>query len=130
MPTKPGHIHWNALDKTALVAASAFYNTVLGRDIVPLAASGTHGYLIRKDGETPAGACSLASPGFEVMPSHWFTHVGVADLDAALAAVDAAGGTVVRPAIAVQTAGWFGVIQDLIGAFLDLIQTEGNFAEA
>lgn len=128
MPTKTGHIHWNELNTTDPEAAAAFYKTVLGWDIVPVAEGETKGWLIRKDGDTVGGAFSLQGPGFEGMPSHWFTYVAVADVDAALAETERAGGTVMRPAITIPSAGRFGVIKDPTGAFLGLIEPEGGVA--
>ena len=128
MTTPHGHFHWNELNTRDIEAASKFYGAVLGWEFKQVGAEGVAGWLIQKDGETLGGAFSLDGPDFEGMPSHWFTYIAVEDVDAAIARVEEAGGTLTRPAFDVPTAGRIAVIQDPAGAYIALIQPAAGVA--
>jgi predicted enzyme related to lactoylglutathione lyase len=60
------------------------------------------------------------------VPPFWTVYVTVADADATLAAADAAGGTIVVPAMDVLDAGRMGMFQDSVGSFIAVWQPHAH----
>ncbi len=128
LPMAHGKIHWNELNSTDPGRAADFYEAVLGWKTEQVVDGETSGWLIRQNGAIVGGMFSLDGPGFEGIPSHWFTYVSVDDLDQALVSVENAGGAIARPAKSVP-AGRMAVIQDPTGAYLALIEPLSNSEE-
>lgn len=96
-------------------AAVAFYGGVMGWDMAgpgPLAGGGRF-YVARLRGLDVAGIGS--APGPDVTTA-WLTSIAVADVDAALESVVAAGGSVVMGAFDAAPAGRGAVVADPAGA--------------
>ena len=60
----------------------------------------------------------------EGLPAQWLMYVVVADLDQALAAVPARGGTVLRQRTSMGSHGDYGVVRDPAGAVLAVFQAK------
>ncbi|HMS11538.1 MAG TPA: VOC family protein [Microthrixaceae bacterium] len=73
-------------------------------------------------GRAVAGLGPKVTPG----PPLWTTYITVDSLDATLAAVVEAGGTIVMPAMDVMDAGRMAIFQDPAGAFCSLWQPLGH----
>ena len=94
-PAKAGHVRWNELMSDEPAAALAFYGRHFGwsvggaMDMGPL---GTYTF-VEHEG-TGIGAIMPRMPGVPV--SCWTFYIGVANIDAAMAAVKAGGGQVLK----------------------------------
>ena len=88
---EPGSVCWNELLTSDVSAAKAFYGALLGW-AAETADYGAQAYtMFTLDGAPVAGGMALPADG--VLP-HWAVYFAVADADAAVAAAEAAGGTV------------------------------------
>lgn len=117
MQTKQGDIHWNELMTRDPAAARAFFEKTLGWTFIQDPMGPELPYLIAMNGgERPVcGIFEMDGPEFDGMPSHWMTYFAVDDVDAATAAVTAAGGKVMRPAFDVPQVGRIAIIADPTG---------------
>lgn len=119
-----GLFGWADLVTTDVDAAKAFYGGLFGWDFedipTPMGSSYT---MCSLDGATVAGI-GPQPPGMaeQGVPSMWNSYVLVEDLDATCAAVSAAGGAVVMPAMDVMTAGRMAMVADPSGAVVGLWQ--------
>jgi predicted enzyme related to lactoylglutathione lyase len=115
----PGTPSWVDIG-TDVEPAKAFYTGLFGwsaMDAGPPEETGGYGFFM-KDGKLVAGYGPQQNPG----PPAWSTYVSVADADAIVGKVQAAGGTVVVPPMDVMTAGRMAVFQDQQGAFFSVWQ--------
>lgn len=118
---------WYELMSTDPAAAAAFYSRVVGWKVVDagmpmpysLLGVGEHhvGGLMGMPQDAPAG-----------MPPVWTGYVGVADVDAAAARFQAAGGQICRPAEDIPGVGRFAVVSDPQGATLCLYTDKSGSA--
>jgi predicted enzyme related to lactoylglutathione lyase len=98
----PGTAYWNELSTDHLDAAKAFYARLLGwsYDTVPMPDGP---YVVAKAGEEmTAGLMAIPMAG---MASQWVPYFAVADIDATLAEVEAAGGKAMTPITEVAGVG-------------------------
>lgn len=119
MENAPAHgvFVWNELNTRDIDAAKAFYTATLGWAYERMPIEGDGEYCIIKIGDTRVGGIFvLAGPEFEGIPDHWFAYVAVDDVDARLAAVEGAGGAVLRPPFDVPGVGRIAVVRDSVGA--------------
>ncbi len=114
MTTPTGKFVWFELVTTAPAKAEAFYGEVLGWKTSSMS-MGTESYTLINNRAAPIGGL-IAAEGKS--PSHWISYVAVDDVDAALARVTKAGGTVASPAFDVPTIGRMAEIADPQGARL------------
>ena len=116
---EPGGLVWEDLRSSDPAAAQAFYRAVFGYELEPLEMAGPDYSTFRLPEETsPLGGMG------DLMGSdspHWLVYFGSADADAALAAVEAHGGTVTTPAFD-SPFGRMGGAQDPWGAQFWLAQ--------
>ena len=92
-PGRTGHCHWNELATTDQEAALAFYAHRFGwqrGDAMPMGEMGDYRFITHHG--TPLGAVMRRMP--DGPPPAWNFYFGVADIDAAAAAVWGAGGTI------------------------------------
>ncbi|MCK0207017.1 VOC family protein [Starkeya koreensis] len=88
---------WNELNTRDIAAAKAFYGATLGWSFEPMPIEGRADYCIIRQGDTRVGGIFvLGGPEFDGVPEHWFSYIAVDDVDARAAAVDSAGGAVLR----------------------------------
>ena len=117
MSTLQGAWVWYELMTPDPDAAKIFYEAVVGWSITPpsLQTNG-YGFIANADGGMTGGVLGLtggmlaggARPG-------WLGYVGVDDCDAALTAIEAAGGKVLMPATDVPGAGRIAMVADCCG---------------
>jgi predicted enzyme related to lactoylglutathione lyase len=108
---------WHELMTTDLPAAQRFYADVAGWTIEDAAMPGMTYLLGRTGGDMVAGLMGL--PSTDAAPG-WLGYVGVENVDATAAALDAAGGTVHRPPEDIPGVGRFAVVADPQGAVFAL----------
>jgi predicted enzyme related to lactoylglutathione lyase len=122
-----GALSWNEAMTADSAAARQFYGTVFGFRFDELGAEAGGGddmdYTTFSTGGNPLGGLGGAQEG---MPTGWLTCFGVADTDAAVATVEARGGTVVMPAMDTPF-GRFAVVADPWGARFEVM---GPLAES
>jgi len=94
---EPGGLSWEDLRSSDPDASKAFYAEVLGWDYTPLEMAGPDYATFHHPGdEAPLGGLG-GMMGMEGFPSHWIVYFGVADVDAAVAHVEAHGGHILSP---------------------------------
>jgi predicted enzyme related to lactoylglutathione lyase len=92
---EPGALSWNELVTTDAPAARGFYGQVFGWGYEQIGDGETFDYTTVMLGERAVAGIMQMGPDFPAgTPSHWMTYFAVADADAAVEAVVAAGGTV------------------------------------
>ena len=119
---KPGTIGWVDLTVDDAPLLRDFYARVAGWKPEPVSMGGYDDFSMMhpKTGMPVAGVCHRRGPN-ELLPPVWMIYIIVADLDASLAEVEAAGGKVAkRPAKAGP--GSMAVIQDPSGVYSALYQ--------
>ncbi len=116
---------WTDLATPDPVAAKAFYAELFGWEYgdEPTDRPGTDYAMARKGGQNAAGVMQLSEQmAASGMPPVWTTYVSVSDIDAAVATVEPAGGTVLQPPMDVMDAGRMAVLADPTGAVIALWQ--------
>ena len=115
MPTRtsyqPGTPSWVDLASPDLAASVAFYTTLFGWEAEDQGEEAGHYQMFRKDGVPVAGAAAM----MEGQPPAWTTYISVADADASVAAVKAAGGMVFLEPMDVLDVGRMAVFADPTG---------------
>lgn len=112
MPYLHGKFVWFEHLSRDIEAARRFYGELLGwkSDPVPI---GDGRYHMIMNGADGIGGFRTAMPG---MPSHWMSYLSVADVDAAAAAAQQAGGKVLMPPTDFAPVGIAATIADPQGA--------------
>lgn len=124
----PGALTWEDLRTGDPAAATAFYRTVFGYDLVELEMAGPDYRTFHRPGDpAPLGGMGPMFGAPDGTPPHWLVYFGVADTDAALARAVAAGGTQPMPAHD-SPFGRMGSVMDPFGAVFTLVQTDGSTA--
>lgn len=114
-PPGPSAFCWESCRSTDPERSRAFYEALVGWTSTPMMPgmylmSAPEG-MVADLGATPAG-----------VPSHWSTHVAVADLAATRAKVEALGGTILAAEVPVPGFGRMCTFQDPQGAYLSIFQ--------
>lgn len=119
-----GNFVWYELFTSDAEAAKAFYAKVVGWTMTK--APVTHvDYTLINAGDRPvAGLMQVPQDGS--MPPHWGGHIGVADVDATTAAVEAKGGRLVHGPEDIPDVGRFSVVADPQGAVFFLFRGNGG----
>ncbi len=122
LANEPGTITWNELITPDLKAAQEFYSALFDHSWAPVDMGGGPEYMTFAPPGRDAARDSVGGV-IEVsgVPAHWMPYFGVADTDAAVAAVTGMGGTVDAPA-ADTPFGRRAVVRDPEGAILTLLQ--------
>lgn len=115
-----GAMLWNELQTTDANAAIPFYETLLGWDISK--DDSTDYYYIHNNGRINGGMMSMDTETYGNIPSHWMTYFNVADIQAAIKAVKANGGTLLMEVNTAPGVGDFVMVSDPAGATLTLMQ--------
>lgn len=120
--TPHGHVHWNELNTWDAPGAMAFYAAAFGWrfEAVPVGDETT--YWTAHAGEALVAGIFPMTDDFEGLSDHWFTYVAVGDLDAALRAVEARGGRILRAPLNVPEFGRMAVVRDAGGATLGWVE--------
>lgn len=99
MVNEPGGLTWEDLRASDPDASRAFYGALFGYDYDRIEMAGPDYTTFRLPSEqAPLGGMGGMMDSPEGTRSHWLVYFGVADTDAAVAAAQAAGGSVVSPA--------------------------------
>ncbi|MCZ0973060.1 VOC family protein [Streptomyces albulus] len=115
-----GALIWNELNTSDRSAASAFYRAAFGIESATMEGV-EHYYALQVNGGAVGGMQPMPEHLPADTPSHWLTYFAVADPDAAVAKVTAAGGNaIVEPFDMV--AGRMAVLTDPQGAVFALIR--------
>ncbi len=117
MTTSPSHFIWYELMTSDADAAAKFYGHVVGWTAEDAGAPGVDYRRWSIGGEGVGGLMTLpAEAARGGMRPAWLGYVNVADVDAAVAALHAAGGAVHRPAWDVPGVGRMAMVSDPQGA--------------
>jgi predicted enzyme related to lactoylglutathione lyase len=120
---EPGTPCWVDLMSPDVDASTAFYTGLFGWQAVDqFDEGGTRIYTnFLRDGQLVAGMGGQ-QPGMEGAPPVWNTYIATADVDATSKAVEAAGGTVMMPAMDVMDQGRMAIYGDPTGAVVSVWQ--------
>lgn len=116
-----GTPNWIDLGTPDQEGAAEFYGALFGWEVEDLGADAGGYRMCNLRGKPVAG---LGPQGNPDMPPYWTVYVNVDDADAALAAVEANGGTVIVPGMDVMEAGRMGIVADPAGAVLAVWQKD------
>lgn len=120
--TAVGRVVWHDHMSGDPEAARRFYADLLGWDFEVWKA-GEWDYPMIKVNDTTHGGFG---PSQGNAPPHWLCHVLVDDVDAAAGRVEAAGGSIVAPAMDIPEVGRMVVVADPQGAVLSLYAPAGE----
>ncbi|QHC24642.1 VOC family protein [Streptomyces sp. GS7] len=114
-----GALIWNELNTSDRSAASAFYQAALGIETAEMEGA-PHYYSLNVNGRPVGGMQPMPEHLPADTPSHWLTYFAVADADAAVAKVTAAGGSAIMEPFD-MIAGRMAVVADPQGAVFAVI---------
>lgn len=118
---EPGSLTWTDARLTDAEAGKAFYSAVFGYTYQPIPGA-PDDYGTFHTGGDPLGGMGGMMGGPDGTPAHWLAYFSVADADAAIAAAEQGGGTVVMPAEGTPF-GRMAVLTDPFGATFAVIKT-------
>ena len=118
---EPGCLTWNDLNTNDAGAAREFYGALFGWEFQRAPTDAVEYWIIRNGDRSNGGVMQVQQEG---MPSVWFPYFGVADVDAAQEAAEAAGASTMAPPMDVP-AGRFTVLRDPQGAVFAVLN--GDF---
>jgi len=121
---EPGTPSWVDLQTSDQAGAKAFYTALMGWEYDDQPVGGDAVYsMAKKNGYDVAAIAPLPMEG---VPPHWNTYVTVADVDATVAQVAGAGGSVMGDAFDVMDAGRMAIVADPTGAMFCLWQPKNH----
>ena len=125
---EPGAMAWCELMTTDTGSATSFYTELLGLNSErQMMEHGVEYTVLMAAGTPAAGLMALPDELREMqIPSHWSVYFQVTDVDATVAAVSAAGGSVKMPATDIATVGRVAFVGDPQGAGLGLMAPEST----
>jgi uncharacterized protein len=118
-----GQFLWHELVTTAPDAGAGFYSRVFGWNAQPYGADPN--YMMLTNAQSPVGGARVVDkdPLAGKVGANWLTYVGVPDITAALAAVEAHGGRIVHPVTAIPSdGGRYAVIADPEGSAIGVYE--------
>lgn len=120
-PTFPGsgRFVWRELMTRDMEAARRFYTELLGWTARGAGMEGVDYTLFAAQGVDVAGMGGMP-PGD--LPAHWVGYVGVGDVDATVARLEAAGGETFMPPTDIPTVGRVAIAADAQGAIFGLLR--------
>jgi len=115
--SKPGEIGWFDLTVPDATVVRDFYRTVVGWESRDHDMGEYADYEMLAPGteQAVAGICHARGPNAD-LPAQWLPYIGVADVDASVAACRERGGEAVRPAADMGPWGKIAIIRDPAGA--------------
>lgn len=118
---------WYELMTSDRPAAEAFYSKVVGWTLSPFGPPENPYMIVEAAGQGIGGIMAMPDEACAagVKPG-WFGYLPVTDIEAAVADVRAAGGSVHRDPELIPTVGRFAVVADPTGAVYNLLQPEGE----
>ena len=123
MSDSHGKVLWNELMTRDLAGAKKYYESICGWKVAANDMPGGMVYHVAMRGEEMmAGIMDMnGMPGMDDAPAHWFTYIGVDDVDAAVADTKSGGGTVMREPFDIEGVGRIAMIADPTGAAVGLM---------
>lgn len=122
MSERHGTVWWSELMTRDVAAARDYYAQVCGWEWATMPMSDGDYHVASRNGRMVAGMMDIAAmAGMEGAPPHWFTYLAVDDVDAAVAATRAAGGTIHREPWEVPGVGRIAIVADPSGAAVGLM---------
>ena len=117
---KHGYFYWNELMTRDVQQTKDFYAATLGWTFRDMPMGNGVTYTLIVDGETNIGGVMnmAGNPQFEGVPEGWVSYIAVDDIDAAVARVAKAGGTITQPPFDVPGVGRIAMIQQPGGAMI------------
>jgi len=128
-----GTPNWVDVQTTDTAAAKQFYGELFGWvfDDRPIdEANGVYYSMATLNGLDVGAIAPLGDQAAAGVPPHWNSYVSVDDIEATVAKVASAGGTVLAPPFDVMDAGRMAVIQDPTGAVLLLWGAKNHIGAA
>lgn len=123
---EPGGLVWEDLRSSDPAQAQEFYRELFGFRLDPMEMAGADYMTFALPGESaPLGGMGGLMGLPEGTPSHWLVYFAVADTDAAVGAAEAAGGSVVAPAVDTEY-GRLAGLADPSGAVFMVMGTTGE----
>jgi predicted enzyme related to lactoylglutathione lyase len=114
-----GYIYWNELMTHDVEKAKAFYGPLVGWTFSAMPMEGGTYWLFMPEGaDRPAGGLMEVAKDSGMPTDVWFTYLAVADIDALMPKVEAAGGKVLRPPWDVPGVGRIAIVQDSTGSVM------------
>src|SRR5688572_19956352 len=110
--------NWVDVSTRDIPSSVEFYSMLFGWEAYDQGAEAGNYHMLRKGGLDVAGL----GPAQMDQPAAWSTYIAVDDVDAAAAAVTAAGGTVMMPVMDVFDKGRMTFVSDPTGAVVGLWQ--------
>jgi predicted enzyme related to lactoylglutathione lyase len=121
----PGTPSWVDLQTSDPAAAKQFYGELFGWTYDDQPVDDVNVYsMAQVRGHDVAAISGLGEQAAQGVPPHWNSYITVADIEAAVAKVAPAGGTVFAPPFDVMDAGRMAVVQDPTGAIFELWQAK------
>jgi predicted enzyme related to lactoylglutathione lyase len=117
---EPGSVTWTDARLTDVDAGKEFYSAVFGYTYQPVPGAPDDYGTVHAGGD-PVGGMGGMMGGPSGAPAHWLTYFAVADADAAVAAAQQGGGSVVMP-LEDTPFGRMGVLTDPFGATFAVVQ--------
>ncbi|MCC2097875.1 MAG: VOC family protein [Hyphomicrobiales bacterium] len=114
-----GHFYWNELMTPDVEKAKNFYARTLGWTYEDITMPDETYSVIRDGGPTAIG--SMMKMPAEVpsgTPPYWFAYIAVDDVDKRVAALEAEGGKIFKPAFDVPGVGRIAIVSDSTGAMM------------
>ncbi|WP_332811713.1 VOC family protein [Sphingomonas sp.] len=132
MHSPHGRFIWYELLTTDPDAAAAFYRAVVGWSAQGCGQPGfDYRYFLASDGGAVAGHAALPAVAAEAgMRPAWLGYIGVDDVDSAVDAIAAAGGSVQMAAMDVEHVGRIAMVTDPLGAPFYVMRGAGGQASA
>lgn len=117
-----GAIWWSELMTRDAAAARAYYTDVCGWQLEDMPMEQGTYCVASAHGKPIAGIMDMTGlPGMDALPPHWFTYIAVDDVEAAVEATAAAGGSVTRAPFDVPGVGRIAIVTDPSGAAVGLM---------
>jgi predicted enzyme related to lactoylglutathione lyase len=124
-----GQFLWHELVTTDPDAGAGFYSKVFGWNAQPFSADPN--YTMLTNAQSPVGGARVVDkdPLAAKVGANWLTYVGVPEITAALAAVEAHGGRIVHPVTAIPPdGGRYAVITDPEGSTIGVYEPGSGMA--
>lgn len=118
----PNSCCWNELATRDVERARDFYGSLFGWDFTEHPEAMSKYYIVRQGDEMAGGLMEMTAEWGD-MPSGWTVYVAVADADATVDRVTAAGGSLLVPPFDISV-GRMAVLRDPQGALFDVIRLQ------
>ena len=128
MSQSHGSVAWSELMTRDLDAARDYYGKVCGWSFETMKMDNGQDYIVAScHGRQTAGLMDMTGDdAFADLPPHWFTYLGVDDVDEATRQTRDAGGRVIRDPFDVAGVGRIAIVADPTGAAFGLITEEAQ----